>query len=53
MSLVFLKYVSSATKLDNAPLKDMVGSPEGALNPQNLAFVKLHFTGFIADGQDI
>lgn len=35
-----------------APLKDMVGSPKCALNAQNLTFVKLHFTVFIADRQE-
>lgn len=30
----------------------MVGSQKHALNPQNLTSVKLHFTVFIADGQE-
>lgn len=35
-----------------APLKDTVWSQKRALTPQNLTFVKLHFTGFIANGQE-
>lgn len=38
--------------LITAPIKDMVGSQKHALNPQNLTSVKLHFTVFIADGQE-